>query len=150
MRRITLELLVGLFLLVGLAAFSYIAIKLGGASAFGDNFYPLKARFQSIAGLNEGAPVEIAGVRVGKVIKIELDKTDYDAVVHMAIRPEVRVQRDSIASIRSTGLIGDKFVSISPGGFDEYLEPGDVIMETESSVSIEELISKYIFESSSN
>ena len=89
---------------------------------------------------------ELAGVSIGKVARIDLDAGEYEAVVQLTIADGVRIQEDSIASIRSTGIIGDKFVKISPGGLEEYIEPGGDIIETESSVSLEELLSKYIFQ----
>ncbi len=108
--------------------------------------YPVQARFSSISGLKEGAFVEVAGVRVGRVTTIELDTKDYAAEVTMTIDKRVRLQEDAIASVRSTGIIGDKFVKITPGGSDVYLEPGESLLDTEPSISLEELISKYIFE----
>jgi phospholipid/cholesterol/gamma-HCH transport system substrate-binding protein len=108
----------------------------------------LKARFQSSSGLKKGADIEMAGVIIGKVKAISFDPEDYEAVVDLSIPKEIKVQEDAIASVRSTGIIGGKFIKISPGGSDVILEPGETIVETESSVSLEELISKYIFESS--
>lgn len=146
MKRINLEVIVGLFVMVGVVCFGYLAVKLGGVNPMGASSYHIDARFQSISGLNEGAIVEIAGVTVGKVAKITLDRDQFEAIVQLAIADDVKIQEDSIASIRSTGIIGDKYVSITPGGADEYLDTGGEIVETESSVSLEELISKYIFE----
>jgi phospholipid/cholesterol/gamma-HCH transport system substrate-binding protein len=150
MRRINTEVVVGLFLLTGLAAFAFLAVKLGGLGDTGRGHYELQARFTSTSGLKKGADVEVAGVVVGKVLGIELDPQDFRAVVRLSIPEGVRVQEDAIASVRSTGLIGGKFVKISPGGSDVLLQPGQTIAETESSVSLEELISKYIFESGGN
>jgi phospholipid/cholesterol/gamma-HCH transport system substrate-binding protein len=145
-KRFNLEMAVGLFMIVGLLCFGYLAVKLGEVSLFGNDRYLLQARFTSISGIKDGAPVEIAGVRVGEVSGINLDGNEYEAVVDLSIAGNVRVQEDAIASIRSTGIIGDKFVQITPGGSEDYLEGGMEIVETESSVSLEELISKYIFE----
>jgi phospholipid/cholesterol/gamma-HCH transport system substrate-binding protein len=141
-----LEIVVGLFLLLGIVSFSYLVIKLGNEQILRTGTYTVTARFDSITGLNKGADVQIAGVSVGKVSGISLDKDAYQAVVSLAIDDGVELQDDSIASVRSTGIIGDKIVSIAPGGGDP-LAPGDTITDTESSVSLEELISKYIFES---
>ena len=146
MKRISLEFVVGLFVLAGLLSFAYLAIKLSGANVFGENTYTVNARFGSVSGLREGAVVELAGVSIGKVARNDLDAGEYEAVVQLTIADGVRIQEDSIASIRSTGIIGDKFVKISPGGLEEYIEPGGDIIETESSVSLEELLSKYIFQ----
>ena len=146
MKKINLEMIVGLFLLAGFACFSYLAIKMGDIRLFMRESYPLTARFTSISGLKEGASIELAGVQVGKVTGISLDNDDYEAVVKLDINKGVRLQDDSIASIRTSGIIGDRFIKLTPGGSDEYLAPGDEIDETESAISLEELISKYIFE----
>ena len=146
MKRINLEMIVGLFLLTGFASFSFIAIKMGDIRLFMEDTYPLTARFVSISGLKEGAIVELAGVKVGKVSRVELDGGDYEAVVHMDINKGVRLSDDSIASIRTAGIIGDRFVKLTPGGSPDLLGAGDEIQETESAISLEELVSKYIFE----
>ncbi len=148
-KRISLEVVVGLFMLVGLAAFAYLAVQLAGKELMGSDSYTITARFSSISGLSEGAPVELAGVNIGKVLAVYLDKDEYEAVVEMSIGNDVELQEDSIASIRSTSLIGEKIVSITAGGAELMLAPGDEIIETEPSVSLEELISKYIFEGTS-
>ncbi len=146
MKKVNVELVVGLFMILGFAGFAYIAIKLGDVELFGQqNNYPVSASFNSVSGLKEGAFVEIAGVRVGKVASIRLDPEEYEAVVTLSIDNGVRLQEDSIASIRTAGIMGDRFVSITPGGAEEYIEPGGEIEETESAISLEELISKYIF-----
>lgn len=146
MKKMNLEMIVGLFLLTGFASFSFIAIKMGDISLFNEDSYPVSARFVSISGLKEGAVVELAGVKVGKVSGIALDGGDYEAVVHMHISKAVRLSDDSIASIRTAGIIGDRFIKLTPGGSEDYLGPGDEIQETESAISLEELVSKYIFE----
>lgn len=147
MKKMNLEMIVGLFLLAGFISFAWISVKMGDIKMFAEETYPVTARFTSISGLKEGAIIELAGVKVGKVSAIELDGGDYEAVVHLDISKEVRLTDDSIASIRTAGIIGDRFIKLTPGGSDIYLEPGDEIEETESSISIEELVSKYIFES---
>lgn len=147
MNRINIQIIVGFFVIVGLLAFAFLAVKLGGIGDFDHNHYTLKARFGSVSGLKEGADVEVAGVVVGKVKTISLDADEYESIVEISIPRDVKLQEDSIASVRSTGIIGGKFIKVSPGGSDELLQEGDEITETESSVSLEELISKYIFES---
>jgi phospholipid/cholesterol/gamma-HCH transport system substrate-binding protein len=144
--RLNIELIVGLFLIIGILSFVYLSVRLGDVNFLKEDVYEVKARFGSISGLKEGAVVEIAGVRVGKVKGIQLDRDYYEAVVHLAINGDVLLQQDSIASIRTSGVIGDKFVNITPGGSDENIEPHGEISETESSISLEELVSKYIFE----
>jgi phospholipid/cholesterol/gamma-HCH transport system substrate-binding protein len=147
MKKMNLEMIVGLFLLAGFISFAWISVKMGDIKMFAEETYPVTARFTSISGLKEGAIIELAGVKVGKVSAIELDGGDYEAVVHLDISKQVRLTDDSIASIRTAGIIGDRFIKLTPGGSEIYLEPGDEIEETESSISIEELVSKYIFES---
>lgn len=144
MNRISIETAVGIFIIVGLLCLAYVSIKLGDVELFGTKQYVVNARFTNIAGLTEGSQVEIAGVPVGKVSKIKL--VDDQAIVELLINPDVNIQDDSIASIRTQGLIGDKYVKISPGGSEEYIKPDGFITDTESTVDIEELISKYIFE----
>jgi len=147
MKKINLEMIVGLFLLAGFASFSWIAVKMGDIRFFMEESYPVTARFISISGLKEGAVVELAGVKVGKVSSISLDGSEYEAVVELDINDEVKLQDDSIASIRTAGIIGDRYIKLTPGGSEDYLLPGGEIVETESSISLEELVSKYIFDS---
>ena len=147
MGNIRIEFSVGVFMLIGLACLSYLAVRLGDLEVFDDDHYALDARFVSSSGLKKGAFVEVGGVRVGKVGDISIDYESYESVVRLELDPGIRLQEDAIASIRTEGIIGDKFVKITPGGSELILEPGDVILETESSISLEELISKYIFES---
>jgi len=133
-------------MIVGFVSFAWLAVKLGDVSLFGDDSYGVKARFTSISGLKEGALVEIAGVKVGKVTNIVLDGEDYEAVVSLNINRGVKLQDDIIASIRTAGVIGDKFIDLTPGGSEEFIGPEGEIFETESSISLEKLISKYMFE----
>lgn len=145
MKRLNIETAVGVFLVMGFLCFAYLSVKLGEVNLFGNNTYLVKARFLSVSGLKEESVVEIAGVKVGKVSSIILDPEDYVAVVHLSINRNVKIQKDSIASIRTSGIIGDKFVDISPGGDEDYIKPGGEITETESAINLEELIGKYIF-----
>ena len=147
MKRINIEIIVGIFFVVGVIAFAWLTIMLGGKSVLDTQNYELTARFTNSAGLKTGSPIEIAGVTVGRIKRIDFDPEDYQSVITLSLKPEVKVQEDAIASVRSTGLIGGKVLSISPGGAEDFLEPGDEIEETEPSISIEELISKYIFDS---
>jgi phospholipid/cholesterol/gamma-HCH transport system substrate-binding protein len=144
MKKITVETLVGIFMIGGFVCLAYLAVKLGDVSLFGTKDYIVKARFANIAGLKEGSEVEIAGVNVGKVAKISLN--NYQALVELLIKPGVKIQEDSIAAIRTQGIIGDKYVKIQPGGADEYIKPNGTISETQSAIELEELVSKYIFE----
>ncbi|MDR1489157.1 MAG: outer membrane lipid asymmetry maintenance protein MlaD [Desulfovibrio sp.] len=144
MRKYSREFSVGLFMLLGLACLAYMTVKLGKMEVFGNDGYELTAHFRSVSGLKAGASVEIAGVRVGKVTRVKLGK-DFRAEVGMLIDPGVELSEDSIASVKTSGLIGDKFISLSPGGSKTLLAAGDELTETESSVDIEALISKYVF-----
>ncbi len=146
MKRFKIETVVGLFLVAGFICFAYLSVKLGDLNLFGDKTYQVVASFNSISGLKEGASVEIAGVQIGKVAKVFLDTKNYEAQVELAINNGVEIQEDSIASVRTAGIIGDKYISISPGGSLQNIGPGGEIIETESAINIEELVSKYIFE----
>lgn len=146
MKKIGVETLVGIFLIVGFACFAYLAVKLGDVRFFGQDTYNIQAYFTNVGGLTEGADVEIAGVKVGRVEKITLDPKTYEAVVTLSIKNAVNIQEDSIASIRTAGIIGDKYITIKPGGAESYLKEDGMIFETESAINLEELVSKYIFE----
>ncbi len=146
MQRPQTELSVGAFAVLGVACLAYLALQLGDFRLKPNDQALITARFTSASGLREGAYVEVGGVRSGAVERITLDPATYEAVVEIRLAPEVRLQTDTIASIRTTGLIGDKFIKLAPGGDDEFIAPGGEILETEPSISLEELISKYIFE----
>ena len=146
MRRFNLEIVVGLFMVAGFLCFAWLSIKLGDIDVFGPKTYSVSANFGSVSGLKSGAIVEIAGVQVGKVTDISFDPDDYSAKVVMSINQGVVLQDDSIASVRTAGIIGDRYIDISPGGSDELLGDGGRIYETESAINLEELVSKYIFE----
>ena len=139
------EILVGCFVLVGLACIGYMTVKLGKIEILQDDNYTLKARFTSVSGLKDWADVEISGISVGRVSDLYLEPEEQLAVVEMRIRNDIRIGDDVIASIRTSGLIGDKYIKLTPGGSEEYLNDGDYITETEPPVNIEELISKYVF-----
>ena len=136
------EIVVGLFVLVGLICLGYLAIRLGKLEILGNRGYVLYADFASVAGLKTGDPVEIAGVKVGRVETIGLN--DDRARLGLRIEPHVKLQEDAIASVRARGLIGDKFILISPGGSDKILGPGERIRETESPPDISDLIGKFV------
>jgi phospholipid/cholesterol/gamma-HCH transport system substrate-binding protein len=147
MKRYNLEIVVGLFMLIGFACFIYLSVKLGDVSLFDNDHYRVKARFGSVAGLKLGASVQIGGVDVGKVASISLDPKSYDAVVALDIQRSIELQDDCIASVRTSGIIGDRYISILPGGSPILIDEGGEIFETESAINLEELLSKYIFES---
>jgi phospholipid/cholesterol/gamma-HCH transport system substrate-binding protein len=139
------EVIVGLFMIAGFAAFVYLSLQLGEFSVFSmQKSYTLNAQFENVTGLKAGASVEISGVLVGKVAQIWLDK-DGLASVSMLINKGVPVGEDAIASIRTQGIIGDKYIRIMNGSMASPLKNNDTIMDTESAIDIEELVSKYIF-----
>jgi phospholipid/cholesterol/gamma-HCH transport system substrate-binding protein len=138
-----LEVVVGLFLLVGIFALAYLSVRLGRMQVVGTGGYTLYADFPTVGGLKEGANVEIAGVRIGRVEVISL--VDYRARVTLRIDSTVKLQDDTIASIKTKGLIGEKYLRLSPGGSDEIIPPSGKIRETEPPIDIEELIGSFIF-----
>ena len=143
MNNAKLELVVGVFVLVGIAALTYLAVKLGKLEVIGGgNNVEIQAEFDSVAGLKTGATVEIAGVQVGQVKRISLNSDR--ATVVLSIQRGVKLYGDAIASVKTRGLIGDKYVSISPGGSQKELAPGTKIRDTESGVDLESLISEFI------
>jgi phospholipid/cholesterol/gamma-HCH transport system substrate-binding protein len=145
MKKTSLELGVGIFVLIGLLCVGYLTIRLGKMELIGDRHYFLNARFLSVAGLKKGAQVVIAGVQVGQVDAISLDPEEQVAIVRLKIRDDVVLTDDVIASVKTSGLIGDKYIKLSPGGSDEILKNGDLITDTESALDIEDLVSKYAF-----
>jgi phospholipid/cholesterol/gamma-HCH transport system substrate-binding protein len=144
MKRSVVDLSVGVFVLVGVLALGWLSVKLGRVELLGSHGYELTADFPSVGGLKVGSSVEIAGVEVGLVDSITLDK-DYQARVRMKIRPDIKLQDDSIASIKTKGLIGERYIRINPGGSDRMIPPNGRIREVEPPVDFEELLSKYIF-----
>ena len=146
MRKHAMETTVGIFVVIGLLCIGYMAVKLGNLGLFGDNSYPLFARFTSVQGLRDGTSVQMLGIDIGRVEKLTMDQEKQVAVVEFRIKKGIKIYDDAIASIKTEGLIGDRYVSIDPGGgSDELLKPGGVIIETESPTDIQELISKYAF-----
>jgi len=143
MRRWDIEVTVGIFMVIGILALAYVSVKSGGLEVFGKGGYQIYAIFSNTGGLKKGASVMFAGVEVGKVKDIVLE--DYQAKVIMEISSDVKIQEDAIASIKTKGFIGEKYLEISPGASDKIIPPGGRIMETLPSVSLEEMISKYAF-----
>ncbi|UJX40809.1 outer membrane lipid asymmetry maintenance protein MlaD [Desulfovibrio sp. JY] len=145
MKKYTMETTVGVFVLAGLLCVAYLTIKLGKLEVINSDSYTVTARFKDVTGLKNGAYVEMAGVRIGRVTGIRLDPKDNMAMVSLDIQKGVRLTDDTIASIKTSGLIGDKFVKVSPGGSDDILKPGGLIVETEPSIDLGDLIGKYVF-----
>ncbi|GLI40101.1 outer membrane lipid asymmetry maintenance protein MlaD [Geobacter hydrogenophilus] len=145
MKKVTLELIVGIFVAIGILCLGWLSVKLGKMELVGGDHYEVYAEFDSVSGLKEGAAVEIAGVEIGRVDRIALDPKFNDrARVSMRIANGVKLQDDIIASVRTSGIIGDKFILLKPGGSDKFLANNGRIRETESAVDLEELLSKYI------
>ena len=141
MKRSVLDLSVGVFLIIGLLAVAWLSVRLGRVELLGG--YVVTADFPTVGGLKAGSPVEIAGVQIGNVDAINL--VDDQARVVMSIRSGIKLQDDSIASIKTKGLIGEKYIRISPGGSDRSIPPNGRIKEVEPPVDLEELLSKYVF-----
>ena len=143
MKQLTMETLVGVFVMVGIVSLAYLAIKLGKLEVVGARGNTVLAEFDSVAGLKNGSVVEIAGVEVGRVREIGLK--NFRALVVMSIDPGVKLYDDAIVSIRTKGLIGEKYVRITPGASDKEVQPGGRLRDTEDPVDMEQLISNFIF-----
>lgn len=142
MRRFYLEVTVGLFVVIGLCALGYLSVSLGKIQLGQGNTYDLTAVFPTIAGLRVGAAVEIAGVQIGRVQDITL--SEYSALITLRLEKRVTLQEDAIVSIRNRGLIGEKYVTITPGGSERLLTAGGRIREVEPPIDIEGLIGRFI------
>ena len=141
--RLNLELIVGAFMVVGILCLGYLSIKLGNVEVLGQRGYEVFAIFSDTGGLRDGAPVVIAGVEIGRVARIHLE--DYEARVVLQINPGLQIHADAVVSVKTRGLIGEKYIQISAGAADDRIPPGGRIRQTESAVDIEALISKYAF-----
>ena len=140
-----MEITVGVFLVMGFLALGWLAMQLGEVSWLtGAKSYTLNAEFNNISGVKLGADIQISGVTVGKVRQLRLNE-DNLALVAMQIDKGVKVPVDSIASVKSQGIIGDKFIQITLGGDETAYQPGETIVDTESAVDLESLISKFAF-----
>ena len=144
-KKYSIETVVGLFVVVGLICVGYMTVKLGRLSLLGDESYPLKARFASVSGLRVGSPVEIYGIEVGNVTHLGIDAERQMGVVDMTINKGVKVYDDAAATIKTAGLIGDKYLKVDPGGAGVVLKPQGVITQTSVPADIEDLIGKYAF-----
>jgi len=143
MKKFDLELAVGLFIIAGILCLGYLSIKLGKLEIVGTKGYEVYGVFSNIGGLKVGSSIEIAGVNVGRVTNIALD--NYQAHVVLNFPKDLKIQEDAIASIKTRGLIGEKYIEITPGGSEEIIKPGDRIQETQPAIDIEGLISKFAF-----
>lgn len=143
MKRFDLQLTVGLFIIAGVICLGYLSIKLARMEVLGEKGYEVYALFSNSGGLKTGSSIMIAGVTVGRVKTITLE--DYQARVVLNIPQNVKIQEDAIASIKTKGLIGEKYIEISPGGSEEIIPPGGRIRETQPAVDLEQLISNFVF-----
>lgn len=151
MNRKTLELAVGLFVVAGLAALTMLAFKVANLSAADlDDGYKIQARFDNIGGLKVRSPVAVAGVRVGRVTDIQFDNKSYQAVVVLNIGNRFNtLPKDTGASILTSGLLGEQYVGLDPGGSPDYLKDGDELQMTQSALVLEKLISQFLFQKAS-
>jgi phospholipid/cholesterol/gamma-HCH transport system substrate-binding protein len=145
MKKYAMETTVGGFFFVGLLLIGIMTVKLGHVSLFGEKTYPLSARFTSVTGLRVGSPVYMFGIEVGRVERLTMDQKNQKAAVDLQIKQGIKVYDDAIATIKTEGLIGDKYLRIDPGGAGELLNPGGTITETQPDLDIGELIGKYAF-----
>jgi phospholipid/cholesterol/gamma-HCH transport system substrate-binding protein len=145
MKKYTQETVVGIFVVAGLIAIAYMTVKLGNVGFVGENSYSLYAKFSTVTGLRVGNPVNMLGLEIGRVQSFKMDQENQVAVVELKINNAIKVYDDAIASIKTEGLIGDKFISIDAGGSGDLLKDGDTIVDTESPTDIMDLVSKYAF-----
>lgn len=139
------EIAVGLFVIAGLCAIAYLSVSIAGLDLFVGDRTQLTARFASVGDLKEGAAVKIAGVQVGSVRSIRLDR--YAAEAQLAVAPEVELPADTIASIRTEGLLGEAYVMLRPGGSEKNLASGDRVAQTEPAIDLIDLVVKYALSS---
>jgi phospholipid/cholesterol/gamma-HCH transport system substrate-binding protein len=145
MKKYSHETVVGIFVVIGLAAVAYMTVKLGNVTFLGDNTYSLYAEFNTVSGLRVGNPIEIFGMEVGQVGGFQMDQENQFVVVDLKLTKGIEVYDDAIAAIKTSGLIGDKYIAIDPGGSEDILNPGDTILDTQSPIDLGDLISKYAF-----
>ena len=145
MKKYAMETTVGVFLFVGLLLIGIMTVKLGHVSFFGDKTYPLSAGFTSVTGLRVGSPIYMFGIEVGRVERLTMDQKNRKAAVELQIKQGIKIYDDAIATIKTEGLIGDKYLGIDPGGAGELLKPGGTITETQPDLDLADLIGKYAF-----
>ena len=145
MKKYSKETVVGIFVVIGLACIGYMTVKLGNVGFFGDSTYSLFAKFNTVTGLREGNPVNMLGLEVGKVQKFTMDQENQQVLVEFKINKGIEIYDDAIASVKTEGLIGDKYVAVDPGGGGDLLAGGDSITDTNSPTDIMDLVSKYAF-----
>lgn len=139
----TVETGVGLFILIGLVCVAYLSLNLGDVRLLGGNEYMVHAKFSNVSGLKKKAAVTMAGVEIGRVEEIRLQ--DGAAVVTMRISKDVKLEEDAIASIKTLGIIGDKYIAVSAGASEQWIPAGGWIRETQPPLDVEELVGKFVF-----
>jgi phospholipid/cholesterol/gamma-HCH transport system substrate-binding protein len=143
MKKFDTELFVGLFIIAGIICLGYLSVKIARSEILGTKGYEVYALFSNSGGLKKGSSVTIAGVEVGQIRSVSL--YDYQARIVMSLQRGVKIQEDAIAAVKTKGLIGEKFIEITPGGSDKIIPPGGRIRETLPPVDLEQLISKFVF-----
>lgn len=144
MERTTLDLWAGIFVVAGIAALVVLALKVGNLSTYNvSESYQLQAHFTNVGGLKPTASVRSAGVLVGRVTSIVLDTDRYEAKVTMSIDKRYQFPRDTFANILTSGLLGEQYIGLMPGGDDKMLTSGDEFKKTQSAVVLEDLIGKF-------
>lgn len=147
MTKKTTEVMVGIFVVLGAMALLFLALKAANLATFtgGGNTYTVQARFDNIGGLKARAPVRSAGVNVGRITGISLDRVTFQGVVTMDLNADVAFPKDSSAKILTSGLLGDQYIGLVPGGSEQNLAAGDVITQTQSAIVLENLIGQFLF-----
>jgi phospholipid/cholesterol/gamma-HCH transport system substrate-binding protein len=145
MKKYTMETAVGVFVMIGLLCVGYLTVQLGRIPILEGDTYRLNARFTSVSGLKAGSAVNMFGIEVGRVNRLGMDQQSQQATVELVIRKDIKIYEDAIASIKTEGLIGDKYISIDPGGAGEPLQSGGVIIQTQPAVDVADVIGKYAF-----
>lgn len=146
MERTTLDLWVGAFVVAGIGALVVLAMKVGNLSTYNvSESYQLQAYFNNIGGLKPKASIKSAGVLVGRVVEISLDSERYEARVTMSIDKRYQFPKDTFANILTSGLLGEQYIGLAPGGDEVMLKPGEVIKKTQSAVVLEDLIGKFLY-----
>ena len=138
------EMSVGVFVFLGIVAIGWLALKVGQTGGLGESGYTLVANFGDAGGMREGGDIMMAGVTIGRIDTVNLVKNDHAQMI-LRIHDGIKITEDAFASVRTKGIIGDRYIRINQGASETFLEPGSEIEETESAINIEDLISKYIF-----
>lgn len=144
-KKYSKETIVGIFIVAGLLGIGYMTVKLGNVGFLGDDTYSIYARFNRVTGLKEGNSISMLGLDIGRVADFKMSQDEQVVMVEMKINQGIKIYEDAIASIKTEGLLGDRYIDIAPGGAGELLKPGGTVIETQSPTDLTELISKYAF-----